>query len=462
MRPFLNNKQLKKQKVQVPFGNLITFAPKKVNKTILRLAVPNILTNLTVPMLGMVDMYLMGHQSSVHFMGAVALGGAIFNFVYWGFAFLRMSISGVAAQTYGRNDRSEMALVLERGLLVALIGALLLVLLQGPLAQFSFWLLEGSAEVKALAREYFFVRIWAAPAAILLMVIYGWFLGMQNALYPMAIAITVNVVNILSSFIFVEYLDMQIRGVALGSVCGQYSGLLLATVLFLRKYRWILPHFTLKSAPLLSKMRHFADVSGDIFVRTLFIIIVFTFFTSRSAGLGDLTLAINSALLQYLMLFSYFLDGFAYAGEALVGKYFGARQRQKLQHTTRLLLKWGLGFAFVFTALYALAGEGLLKIFTNQTEVWQAGRPYLLWVILIPLISFGSFIWDGIYIGITGSKAMRNSVVTAALLLFFLPFYLLSPLLGNHALWLSMLLFMGGRSLLLTLLYRRTLSAFFQ
>src|SRR5690554_6386840 len=277
LRPFLNNKQLKKQKVQVPSGNLITFAPKKVNKTILRLAVPNILTNLTVPMLGMVDMYLMGHQSSVHFMGAVALGGVIFNFVYWGFAFLRMSISGVAAQTYGRNDRSEMALVLERGLLVALIGSFLLVLLQGPLALFSFWLLEGRAEVKALSREYFFVRIWAAPAAIHLMVIYGWFLGMQNALYPMAVALTVNVVNSHSRLIVVESLDMQIRGVARGSVCGQYSGLLLTRVLFPIKSRWILPQFTLKSAPLLIKMRHFADVSGDIFVRTLFIIIIFTF-----------------------------------------------------------------------------------------------------------------------------------------------------------------------------------------
>ena len=424
-----------------------------MNKQIIKLAIPNILTNLTVPMLGMVDMYLMGHQDSVHFMGAVALGGVIFNFVYWGFAFLRMSISGVAAQTFGRGDKSEMALVLERGLLISITGSLMLLLLQVPLANFSFWLLEGSAEVKAIAQNYFFVRIWAAPAAITLMVMYGWFLGMQNALYPMAIAITVYLVNILTSFIFVRHFNMQAEGVALGSVCGQYSGLLLAIALFFRKYRWIVPHFTLKMAPLLSHMRHFLDVSGNIFIRTMFIIFVFTFFTSQSAGIGDITLAINSVLLQYMLLFSYFLDGFAYAGEALVGKFFGARDRKNLAKTVGLLLKWGMGFAVIFTVGYALMGASLLRLFTEQEAVLEKGSDYLFWVVLIPLASFGSYIWDGVFIGITASKAMRNSVVIAAVFFFFLPFYLLHPYMGNHAIWLSMALFMGSRSLALTLMY---------
>jgi MATE family multidrug resistance protein len=437
------------------FLQKITKATEKVNKQIIRLAIPNILTNLTVPMLGMVDMYLMGHQDSVHFMGAVALGSVIFNFVYWGFAFLRMSISGVAAQTFGRADKSEMALVLERGLLISITGSLLLLLLQVPLANFSFWLLEGSAEVKAIAQDYFYVRIWAAPAAITLMVMYGWFLGMQNALYPMAIAITVNLVNIITSFIFVRHFSMQAEGVALGSVCGQYTGLLLAIILFLRKYRWIVPHFTVKLAPLLSHMRHFLGVSGNIFIRTLFIIFVFTFFTSRSAGIGDVTLAINSVLLQYLFLFSYFLDGFAYAGEALVGKFFGAGDRQNLNKTVRLLLKWGLGFGVLFTLGYALMGDTLLRLFTEQPEVLDQGRDYLFWVALIPLASFASYIWDGVFIGITASKAMRNSVVLAATVFFFLPFYLLHPYMGNHAIWLSMVLFMGSRSLALTLMYPR-------
>ncbi|WP_234408678.1 MATE family efflux transporter [Marinilabilia salmonicolor] len=204
-----------------------------MNKEILRLAIPNILTNLTVPLLGMVDLYLMGHLNSTLFMGAVALGGVIFNFVYWGFAFLRMSMSGVAAQSFGRGNRQEMALVLQRGLMVAFSGAALLLMFQVPVGDFSFWLLEGSAEVKAIAREYYFIRIWAAPAAISLMVFYGWFLGMQNAFYPMLISVSVNILNVLSSVLFVRVMGLKAEGVALGSVIGQYAGLILQSYCFL-------------------------------------------------------------------------------------------------------------------------------------------------------------------------------------------------------------------------------------
>jgi multidrug resistance protein, MATE family len=438
------------------------FCRKKVHKQIFRLALPNILTNLTVPLLGMVDMYLMGHQESVHFMGAVALGSVIFNFVYWGFAFLRMSISGVAAQTYGRGDTPEMALTLERGLLIALAGSILLLILQIPLANFSFWLLEGSQEVKEIARQYFFVRIWAAPAAIALMVMYGWFLGMQNAIYPMLIAVTVNVVNIATSFLFVSYFNMQAKGVALGSVIGQYSGLALAVFLFAKKYRWIIPHLTMSLAPIISNIRHFLNVSGDILIRTLCIIAVFTFFTSKSAGIGDVTLAVNSALLQYLFLFAYFLDGFAYAGEALVGKFFGARDKSQLMLTVRKLMLWGVGFALIFSLGYYILGESLLQFFTNQEEVISKGNDYLLWVALIPLVSFASYIWDGVFIGITSSKAMRNTVLISAVFFFFLPIYLLFPYTGNHAIWIGMILFMVARSISLTLLYPKAIRKGFE
>lgn len=431
-----------------------------MNRQIFRLALPNILTNLTVPMLGMVDMYLMGHLDSVHFMGAVALGGVIFNFVYWGFAFLRMSISGLAAQTVGREDKQEMALVLQRGLLIAVSGSLLLLLLQIPLAEFSFWLLEGSPEVKSIARDYFFVRIWAAPAAITLMVFYGWFLGMQNAIYPMLIAVTVNLVNVVTSFLFVYHFNMQAEGVALGSVVGQYSGLILALVIFFKKYKWIIPGFTSTVSPLLKNMRQFINVSSDIFVRTLCIIAVFTFFTSRSAGIGDVTLAINSALLQYLFLFAYFLDGFAYAGEALVGKYYGARNKLMLGGTIRKLMFWGAGLAILFTLIYGLMGESLLRLFTKQSDVLYHGKNYLLWVTLIPLVSFASFIWDGIYIGITASRAMRNSMIISAILFFFTPFYLLYPHVQNHAIWISMVLFMLSRGILLSILYPKAIRSF--
>lgn len=428
-----------------------------VNRQIFRLALPNIFTNLTVPLLGMTDMFLMGHQDSVHFMGGVALGSVIFNFVFWGFAFLRMSMSGVAAQTYGRNDRFEMAMVLERGLIVAIVGSLLLLLLQKPLADLSFWLLEGSSEVKEIAKQYYYVRIWAAPASISLMVFYGWFLGMQNAIYPMVIAVTVNIVNIVTSFVLVFNFNMKAEGVALGSVIGEYFGLFLAVFFFFRKYKWVASKFTLSIEPLIIKLRHFLNVSGDIFVRTLCIIAVFTFFTSRSAGISDVTLAVNSTLLQYLFLFSYFLDGFAYAAEALVGKYYGARDFDKLKISVLKLMIWGAGFALLFSCVYAFSGMHLLRFFTKQEAILLQGKDYLAWIVFIPLVSFASYIWDGVFIGLTSSLAMRNSVLFSAVFFFFIPFFLLFPLINNHAIWMAMVLFMLSRSVTLTLLYKRVL-----
>ncbi|PWE01262.1 MATE family efflux transporter [Marinilabilia rubra] len=428
-----------------------------MNKEILRLAIPNILTNLTVPLLGMVDLHLMGHLNSSVFMGAVALGGVIFNFVYWGFAFLRMSMSGVAAQAFGKGKDQDMALVLQRGLMVAFGGSVLLLILQVPLANLSFWLLEGSDGVKAIARDYYYIRIWAAPAAISLMVFYGWFLGMQNALFPMIISVSVNVINVICSFLFVRVFHMKAEGVALGSVVGQYVGLLMAVAFFFLKYRWAADFFTAQMALIKRGFRRFMNVGGDIFIRTLSVIAVFTFFTSRSAGIGNDTLAANSALLQFMLLFSYFLDGFAFAGEAMVGRWFGANDKSTLNRTIGHLFKWGVGMAILFSASYAIAGNQLLAFFTDQADVIERGSHYLPWVIALPIVSFASYIWDGVYIGATASVAMRNSMVIAAIGFFFVPFFILFPAIGNHALWLSMLLFMFSRGVFLTILFPKLL-----
>lgn len=426
-----------------------------MNKEILRLAIPNVLTNITIPLLGMVDVYLMGHLESIHYLGGVALGSALFNFLYWAFAFLRMSISGLAAQSYGRVDNEEMAIVMQRGALIAAAGSLLLITFQMPLADLGLSILEGSPEVKDQARRYFAIRIWDAPASIMLFVFYGWYLGMQNSVYPMVIALTVNIVNIILSFVLVRLFGMDVDGVALGSVLAQYVGLILALILFFKKYRWIIPYFTRKLSILLTNMSNFLSVSTNIFIRTLFVILVFTFFTSKSAGIGDITLAANSVLIQYMLLFSYFLDGYGYAAEALIGKLFGARNRLKLSYSVHMLLRWGLGFAIVFSAAYLILGETLLSLFTRQTEIIETGKQYLLWVVMMPLVSFLTYIFDGVFIGIGGSVQMRRSVVIAAVFFFFLPFYILFPYLGNHAMWLSMFLFMVVRSLYLTISYPR-------
>ncbi|NPA35914.1 MAG: MATE family efflux transporter [Chlorobi bacterium] len=423
-----------------------------MNKYILKLALPNILTNLTVPLLGMVDMHLMGYLDSAVYMGAIALGGVIFNLVYWGFAFLRMSISGIAAQEYGKKDSSGMANTLFRGLLLAIGGALLLLLLQTGIEKVSFLILDGSPEVKNLAREYFYIRIWAAPAAISLMVFYGWFLGMQNAIYPMIIAVTVNIVNILLSFLFVRSFEMKVDGVALGSMISQYFGLLMAVIFFLKKYKYILNEFSFSAIIDGKGIKNFLNVSGDIFIRTACIILVFTFFTSESAGFNDIILAANSALLQFLFLFSYFLDGFAYAAEALVGKFFGAKDYANLKKVIRLLMFWGLGFGILFSALYYFAGDELLVFFTKHENVLTEGRKYLPWIITLPLISFASYIWDGVYIGTTASKLMKYTML-AATFVFFITYYLAGNTLHNHALWLAMLLFSFMRSFLQFIFY---------
>nr|WP_319401616.1 MATE family efflux transporter [uncultured Carboxylicivirga sp.] len=425
-----------------------------MNREILRLAIPNILTNLTVPLLGMVDMHLMGYQDSASFMGAVALGGVIFNFVYWGFAFLRMSLSGLAAQAYGRESKHDMAMLLFRGLFLALSAGIILLFMQKGVIQLSLFILEGSEEVKMLAADYFYVRIWAAPAAIALMVINGWFLGMQNAVYPMIISITINVVNIITSFVFVKGLGMKVEGVALGSVVSQYVGIVLSLVLFLKKYKYILGYFKFKDVIQRSGLLSFMNVSGDIFLRTLCVIVVFTFFTSKSAGTGDIVLAANSALLQFLFLFSYFLDGFAYAAEALIGKFTGSRNFALLKTATKNLFLWGGGFAVLFVIVFAVGGKSILFLFTNQDDVIDLAVTYLPWLIILPITGFSSFIWDGIYIGATASRLMRNTMLMATAV-FFILFVSFRSSLGNHALWLAMNSFMLGRGVFQTILHKK-------
>uniref|UniRef100_UPI003217D165 MATE family efflux transporter n=1 Tax=uncultured Draconibacterium sp. TaxID=1573823 RepID=UPI003217D165 len=428
-----------------------------MNRSILKLAIPNIISNITIPLLGLVDLALMGHLDSEIYIGAIALGGVIFNFIYWGFGFLRMGTSGFTAQAYGEENETETITILIRALLVTAFLSLIILLFQKPIAWTSFKLIGGSAEVETLANEYFMIRVWAAPAALSLFVFSGWFLGMQNARYPMIIAILVNVVNIVLSVFFVFILKMKSDGVALGTAISQYFGLITAIVLFLKKYRHLIPLVTYAGIIDIKFIRNFFKVNSDIFIRTLCIIAVFTFFTSKSASQNDTILAVNSLLLQFLMFFSFFIDGFAFAGEALVGKYIGARKIAKLKKVVFLLLYWGLGLALGFTLLYLSGVNFILKLLTSQTEVLRTAQSFLFWVVLIPIASVGSFIWDGIYIGATTSRPMRNSLLVSTLLIFAPVYFLLNPIWQNHALWMGMILFMFARGVILALLYKKTI-----
>jgi MATE family multidrug resistance protein len=427
-----------------------------MNRDILRLAIPNIVSNITVPLLGLVDLALMGHLKSEVYIGAIALGGVIFNFIYWGFGFLRMSTSGFTAQAFGEKNKIETIHALARALAVAVLTGLFILALQLPIAWAGFNLIGGSEEVKTLAREYFLIRIWAAPAALSLFVFSGWFLGMQNARYPMIIAISANVANILLSVLFVFGLNMKSDGVALGTAFSQYIGLIFAILLFLKKYRELIRFVKPDQIFNLKRLTEFFRVNTDIFIRSFCIILVFTFFTSESASTNDTILAVNSLLIQMLLFFSFFIDGFAFAGEALVGKFFGARQKSKLKKVVKLLFLWGTGLAIGFTLIYFFGMNFILKLLTSQNNLINDAQPFIIWVVLIPLASFSSFIWDGVFIGATASAAMRNTLFGATFLVFIPVYYFLNPLWENHALWLAMVLFMFARGAIQTFLFRRS------
>ena len=419
-----------------------------MNKRILHLAIPNIISNVTIPLLSMIDLALLGHLESEKYIGAIALGGVIFNIIYWSFTFLRMGTSGFTAQAYGEKNFRDSSNVLIRALSVSTLSGLLLIALQWPIAHLGFGVLNGSPEVKSLAEEYYYIRIYAAPASLSMYAFNGWFVGMQNSRSPMIVAICINILNILFNLLFVFGFGMKSDGVAYGTVLAQYSGMLLS-VFIIRRYYWkIVKRAIWQHAYKLSELKRFFTVNADMFIRTLCVVFIISFFTNQSAAKDDTVLAVNTLLIQFFYLFSYFADGFAYAAEALVGKYIGAQSRTELKQAIRYSFQWGIGIAIGVSALYVLADKRILYILTDNANVINAAQPYLIWIWLVPLMSFASFIWDGIYIGATSSKAMRNTMLFSCVGVFFPSFYLLQPQIGNHALWLSLLLFLLMRGIL--------------
>lgn len=425
-----------------------------MNRQILKLALPSIITNITVPLLGMVDVAIVGHIGNASYIAAIALATMVFNLIYWGFGFLRAGTSGLTAQAYGAQDKEEYLHVLVRGLAIAFSVALTMILLQWPIAAICRRAIHSSQEAIDLMLIYFFIRIWAAPATLGLYVLKGWFIGMQNAKTPMWIAIVLNIVNIICSLIFVFVFHAGIAGVAWGTVLSQYSGLAIAVVMWFKKYGHLRHDIHLKESLKLSEMVRFFKVNADIFLRSLCLIAVFTFIPYISAEMGDEILATNTLLMQLFTLLSYIMDGFAYAGESLVGRYIGARDREHLREAVRKLMWWGAGFAAAFTVIYAFAGKWVLMILTSDEAVIRTAMQYIIWVVLVPFAGFAAFIYDGIYIGATASAAMRNTmfISTSA---FFVAYYLLRAPLGNNGLWIAFLIFLAARGLAMFFMQKR-------
>ena len=421
---------------------------RSLNKRILSLAIPNIISNLSVPMLSAVDTALMGRLENEQYLGAIAIGGVIFGFVYWGFSFLRMGVTGLTAQAYGARDSEEAALILKRGVIVALLIALLLLLLQPLIAALSFYLMDAGPEVEKLARSYFHIRLCAAPATLTLHVFHGWFLGMQNAKYPMVLTIVVNLFNLVLNFFFVKVLMMTSDGVALGTVIAQYLGLLCTIGLFLRRYRHLWDGWHLKGVLHPPALKRFFRIGRDILIRTFSVLFCHAFFTSKAGALGDTALAVNTILMQFIHILAYGIDGFAFAAEALVGRYRGAREVVTLKRSVRYSFCWALLLSLGFSLVFGLLGTKLLYLFTDKTNLLVGARPYLIWIAIAPPINSIAYIWDGVFVGATASAAMRNSMLASTVI--FLSAYFLFQGLGNHGLWLALTLFSAARGATLT------------
>ena len=426
------------------------------DRQILLLAVPSIVSNITVPLLGMIDVAIVGHMGSPVYIGAVAVGSMIFNLVYWLFGFLRMGTSGMTAQAYGRRDLLEVARTLVRSALVALSIALLLIVFQVPLRWLMFWLIGPTADVIPLATTYFGIVIWGAPASLGLFSLMGWYIGMQNTRIPMFVSIMQNVVNIVASLLLVYGLGMKIEGVAFGTVIAQYAGLLVAVGL-LAKYYWRVIRGRWNKMGGQWRVAAFYKTNRDIFLRTLCLVTVNLYFTAAGARSGAVVLSVNTVLLQLYLLFSYFMDGFAYAGEAMSGRFYGAQNRQAFDETLRHLFGWMAVVTVSYTLLYIAGGTQIVSLLTDEPQVRALAREYIWWAWLIPAAGAVAFIWDGVFIGLTATRGMLVSTFVS-MLTFFAVYWLAMDTLGNHGLWLAQVVYLAMRGIVQTFWYKRYLT----
>lgn len=443
---------------------IFSFQLSTFNAKILRLALPSVVTNITVPLLGLVDTAVVGHMGASEHIAAVAIGTTIFSMTYWLFGFLRMGTTGLVSQAHGAGDEAAIREGLLQGLSIGFLISALLLLLQTPLLHFALWLMQPEAEVARLASDYFRVCIWGAPAMLSTYVLTGWFIGMQDTRTPMRMAILQNVLNIFFTLVFVYGFGLGVRGVALGTVVGLYAGAAFGGHRARREDRGRRESVgereqrersrSVWSETSVRSVLSVFSVYIYIFLRTLCLVAVTVFFTSAGSRMGTLTLDANTLLMQLFIVFSYFTDGLANAAEALSGEHVGKKDRAGLLATVGGLFRWGFVLAFLFTVVYAAAGPWLLSLLTNQQAVTSFALSYLAWIVTVPLVSVAAFVWDGIYIGMTLTRRMFLSMFLSAIV-FFVLWFLLGPRFGNHALWLSFLSYLATRSLMQTALFPR-------
>ena len=440
------------------------------NKAILRLALPSILANITIPLVGIVDTAIVGHLSDAAAIGGIAIGTMLFDLLYWNFGFLRVGTSGLTAQAYGRGDEAECRKILLRSLSIAMMAAVVILAIQWLFVTAVLAVVPCSAEVASVAREYFFVRIWAAPATLSLFTFKGWFIGMQDTKSPMAVDILVNVVNMAASYYLAVKTPLGVVGVAWGTLVAQYSGLILAVAILLVRYidksvfrnidRW-------KEALRGAELRRMLSLNTNLFIRSLCFMVVYVGYTSLASLYGDTELAVSSIMMKLFMFFSFFVDGFAYAGEALVGKAFGesrvesqesrGESQEAINPTVRALFNWALGVGLLFTVLYAFWGDEAFALMTSDTTVLMAAEKYKIWLIGMPLISTLAFMWDGVYIGATAGVQIRNSMIWAAVG-FIIGYVATFSFVGPQALYIGYFAHLIARAFYLTVVWNKILA----
>ncbi len=421
---------------------------KALDREIARLALPAVAATVTTPLLGLMDVAFTGHMGGPAYLAAIAIGGNIFNLLYWLFSFLRSGTGGITAQARGAIDPSAMSEALFRSLLVSGgVGALIIVL-QWPIESLFGWFMEPDPKTWGLACRYFHILVWGAPAVLASYTFTGWMVGMGSSKSALWMSLTINVVNIVASFIFVIGMHMRVEGVAVGTLIAQWSGVAVAIPLARRLapkgYRPTLSRLMLRDS-----MKRFFSVNLDIFLRTVCLIAVTLWFTRRGAAQGPVVLAANALLMQFFIFFSYFTDGLAYAAEAIVGRAVGAGDHALRHNAVKRIMLWGAGVATAFTVIYGFGGWEFIKLLTTDYGVRSVAADFLPWVIAIPFVSFAAFIWDGIFIGYLATRSLLYSMLWASIA-YFITLWILEPHLHNHALWIAFLVYLAVRSLLLT------------
>ena len=404
-----------------------------MNRRILAIALPSIVTNITVPLLGLIDITIAGHLGRTEYIGAIAVGAMMFNLIYWNFGFLRMGTAGMTAQAYGRGDHPGAASVLLRAASLAAAIAAAILLLQVPLQWLLLSVVAPSPNVEGLARQYFYICVWGAPAMLIDMAIKGWFIGMQDSRTPMLMAIGINVANIAASLLAVYAFDMGFAGITVGTVIAEYAGMAFGIAVIVRRHGRLLRRMGLRTAVVAAELRRFFGINADIFLRSACLMAVNLFFVSVGARSGDITLAVNALIMQLFTLFSYFMDGFAFSGEALAGRYAGARDRQSLYSCIRHIFAWGAGVAAAFMLAYMAGAD-----------------------IIFPVAGMAGFVWDGVYIGLTATREMLATILVSSAV-FFALYFLLPTGMGNDRLWLAFVAYLAMRGLSQTAVFRHRL-----